>query len=136
MAHLHACARVDLELDRLDGRAEAGVVLPRVLALAVPLRVVDVLDGEVAAEALLRDLELGGRVPVREEAERHAEVQDRLQRQLLERGDVDRLGVVPEPVAKVDAFDVEAAELALADQRAEGEAAFLRDVCEGVFLQM
>jgi hypothetical protein len=68
--------------------------------------------GQVHAEPLLGDFELGGRVAVRlcvtgrvlrvvrtgereegahEEAERHAEVEDRLQRKLLQAGDIDRL---------------------------------------------
>lgn len=61
---LHARLRVDLELAGVDRRAQARVVLARVLALAVALGVVDVLGRKVGAETLLGDLELAGGVAV------------------------------------------------------------------------
>jgi len=53
---LHARLGVDLELAGVDRRPETRVELPRVGPLAVAFRVVDVLDGEVAAEPGLGDL--------------------------------------------------------------------------------
>ena len=41
---LHPRLRVDLELLRIDGRAEFGVVLPRVLTIAITFGVVDVFS--------------------------------------------------------------------------------------------
>lgn len=61
---LHAGLRIDLELSRVDGAAEAGVVLARILAFAIALGVVNVLSRKVAAETLLGDLEFFGGVPV------------------------------------------------------------------------
>lgn len=93
-------------------------------------RLTDVLRRQVDAQALLRDLELARRVAVREEAERHDEVQDRLLRELGQAGDVHGLGVVPEPVSEVDALDVETAKLAAA---AEEAARLFDELGEGVF---
>lgn len=61
---LHARLGVDLELTRVDRGAQAGVVLARVLTLAVALGVVNVLGREVGTKTLLGDLELAGGVTV------------------------------------------------------------------------
>ena len=52
----HARLGVDLEFARVDRRPEAGVELARVGTFAVAFRVVDVLDGQIAAEPALGDL--------------------------------------------------------------------------------
>lgn len=52
---LHAGVRVDLQFSRVDRRPQPRVELARVLAVAVALWVVDVLDGQVAPEAGLGD---------------------------------------------------------------------------------
>lgn len=61
---LHARSRVDFQFTRIDRATKAGVVTARILSFGVTLRVVDVLSREVAAEALLGDLELLGGVAV------------------------------------------------------------------------
>lgn len=90
---LHARLRVDLELPRVDRATEAGVVLPGILSIGVTLGVVNVLNREVAADALLGGLELVGNVAVGEEAENEDDVENSLEVGLLERTDVDSLGV-------------------------------------------
>lgn len=109
---LHARVRVDAELRLLvDGPAQAAVVAARVLIVGVVLRVVDVVLGPVAAEPVGRHLELPRAVAKGQEAEDAQQQPDRLGRHRLDRAHVDCLRVVAQPVAKVDARDVELAEL-------------------------
>lgn len=59
------------------------------------------LNGEIASEALLGDFKLSRDVSVREEAESHDDIQDGLQIDFAETGDINCLTVVTQPVAKV-----------------------------------
>ena len=56
---------------------------------------------EVDSESFVGDFKLARRVAVREKAQSHAKVDDRLLRHLAEASDVHCLGVIAEPVAKV-----------------------------------
>ena len=115
---LHARLGVDAELDLLvHGAAQTTVVLRRIFVIGIVLGVVDVVLGAVAAQTVGRDLELAAAIAKGEEAEDAEEQTDGLSRDALDRADVDGLGVVAEPVAKVDAGDHDLVKL-LATNRA------------------
>lgn len=59
---------INLQLLRVDRPTQTRVILPGVLAVRVPLGIVDVLGREVAAQSLGRDLELLRHISVSEEA--------------------------------------------------------------------
>lgn len=109
---LHAGLAVELQLLRVDGRAQVRVNLTRILVVIVVLGVVDVFNGQVNTQSLLGHLELFGSISVGQEAESHDldktrsdtllkgaevathDVEDSLARELLERSDVHSLTVV------------------------------------------
>jgi len=70
-----------------------------------------VLFRPVAAQPVAGNLELLGAVAKRHEAQHPEQDADGLGRHHLDGADVDGLGVVPQPVAKVDALHVHLAEL-------------------------
>jgi hypothetical protein len=88
---LHSRLRINLELAIIDRTSKTRVECLRIIG--VSLRVVNVLGREVAAETLLCDLKFLGGVAVREEAENHDQVENRLQGELAEASSVDRLCV-------------------------------------------
>lgn len=109
---LHSAALVNGELGLLvDGASEAVVVLGGVDIVGIVLGVVDVVLGAVAADAVGGDLELAGAVAKGHEAEDAEEQADGLGGDGLDGADVDGLGVVAEPVAKVNAGDHDFAKL-------------------------
>jgi len=70
-----------------------------------------VLFRSVATKAIAGDLELLGSVAEAHEAEHPEEDADSLCRDHLDSADIDGLGVVAQPVAKVDTLDIHLAEL-------------------------
>lgn len=67
---------------------------------------------------------------MRQKPERHDEVENGLLRELGQARNVHRLGVVAQPVAEVDALDVERSPFRAAVQEPAG---FLDELCESVF---
>lgn len=109
---LHARPRVDCELCPLiDGASQTPVIVSSILALGVPLGVVDVLFGAVAAKTLGGDLEFAGTVAKGHEAQDAEEQTNGLGRHHLDGADIDGLGVVTSPVAEVGLLDHEIGEL-------------------------
>jgi len=98
---LHAGSGIYIELPRVDGPSQSLVVLPRVLPIRVPQRVVDVLFGSVDAQPLCRYLELASGVSKAEEGQDPYEDADRLGWDPLERADIDGLAIVPTPISKI-----------------------------------
>ena len=111
----HPRPGVNLKLTVVDWTAQAGVITPSIFAFTIALtgtsvirrvkfdiRVVNVLDGKIASESLLGNFKLSRDVSVREEAESHDDIQDGLQVDLAETGNINSLTVVTKPVAKVD----------------------------------
>lgn len=97
---LHPRPRVNLKLPRVNRSAQARVIPARILTFTVTFGVIDVLGGEIASQALGGDFELAGSVAVGEEAEGHAQIEDSWKLDFFERGDVNCLAVVPEPIAE------------------------------------
>ncbi len=109
---LHAIALVDGEFGILVDRAsEALVVLPGVDVVGVVLGVVNVVFGTVAADSIGGDFEFAGAVAKGHEAKNAEEQTDCFGGNSLDSADVDGLGVVAQPVAKVDTRHHELAEL-------------------------
>lgn len=80
------------------------------------------LFGSVTPEAIAGDLEFLSSVAKAHEAEHPKEDADSLCRNHLDSADIDGLGVVAQPVAKVDTLDIHLAELLAsltADQQGE-----------------
>ena len=112
---LHTIALVNLELARVKGAPELVVVGhdSRVASLVVGVAswVVNVLDSEVVPETLRSDLKLAGGIAKLEEAKHGDNVDDASGGEDLECRDIDGLGHVTQPVAKIDAGDVGLGEL-------------------------
>ncbi len=109
---LHAISLVDGEFGILvDGASEAVVVLTGVDIVGIILGVVNVVFGTVAAESIGGDFKLGGAVAKGHEAKNAEEQTDCFGGNSLDSTDIDGLGVVAKPVAKVDTRDHELAEL-------------------------
>ena len=120
---LHARLLVDAKLNVLVDRGpKLPVVAAGILVVGVVLGVVDVLLGAVAAEALGGELELAGSETKGHEAEDAQQQADGLGGDVLDGADIDGLGVVPQPVAKVDTRDVVLGELLSAKGLGHGEA--------------
>jgi hypothetical protein len=75
------------------------------------LGVVNVLLRSVASKAVAGDLELFGSVAEAHETENPEEDANSLCRDHLDGADIDGLGVVAQPVAKVDTLDIHLAKL-------------------------
>lgn len=109
---LHAALRIDSQLDSLVNRAtKAAVVLTSVLVIGIVLGVVNVVLGAVAAQTIGGDLELAATIAEGEEAENAEQEADGLSGDVLDGAHVDSLGVVTEPIAKVDTRDHDLVEL-------------------------
>lgn len=108
----HAGALVNGKLSFLvDGATEAVVVLAGVDIVGVILGVVNVVFGAVAADSIGSDFEFSGAVSKSHETKDAEEQTDGFGRDRLDGTDVDGLGVVAEPVAKVDTGDHDLVEI-------------------------
>lgn len=119
---LHARLGVDGELRSLvNGAAKAPVVLAGIDIVGVVLGVINVVFGTIAAEALGGDFEFAGAVAKGQEAEDAEQETDGLCRDRLDGTDVDGLGIVTEPVAKVDTGHHELAKLFAVEGSGHGQ---------------
>jgi len=128
---LHAGAWVDFQLPRVNKATQPLVIFARILTIGIAKRIVNVLLGSIDAKAFFGDLELLGGVAMRQEREhpnlkgvsalacagRWAVVPSSMAPPVthknpdgrgidtLQAADVNSLGVVSQPVAKVDTGD-------------------------------
>ena len=109
---LHASLGINGELDLLvNGPTETAVVLTGILVISVVLGVVNVLLGPVATKSFAGNFELAGAIAEGHEAEDAKEEADSFSRDGLDRSNIDGLGVVAGPVAKVGLLYHELGEL-------------------------
>lgn len=109
---LHARFLVNGKLSTLiDRTAESPIVLAGVLVLGVVLGIVDVVFGTVATKTIGSNLKLARAEAEGQEAQDTKEQADGLCGNSLDGTDVDGLGVVTKPIAKVDARDHQLIEL-------------------------
>lgn len=102
----HAGFGVDTKLGLLINRAsQAGIIIAGIFTLCVALGVVNVVFGTIAPETFGRDLELSRAVAKGHEAENAKKQSDSFGRHHLDGGNIDGLGVVTQPVAKVNSGD-------------------------------
>jgi len=94
--------------------------MSRIDIIRVILRVVNMFLRPITPQPLTRDLKLRRRIPKRHKPQHPQQQPDRLRAHVFHGPHVDGLAVVAQPVAEVDALDVELAEL-LAAHGARGE---------------
>lgn len=100
---LHARLGINGKLCLLIDRAtKSTIVLASVNVLGIVLGVIDVLLGAVAAKALRSDLELARSETEGHETQDAEQETDSLSRNSLDGSNIDSLGVITEPVTKVD----------------------------------
>ncbi len=93
---LHTRVGVDCHLLRIDGSAESRVKLSSIFTVAVTKRIVDVFLGSIDTKPLLRDLELFGRVTMRQERQNPYQNPDGCSVHALQAANINGLGVIPE----------------------------------------
>ena len=109
---LHARFLVNGKLSTLiDRTAESPVVLAGILVLGIVLGIVDMVFGTVATKTIGCNLKLAGAEAEGQEAQDTKEQADGLCGNSLDGTDIDGLGVVAKPIAKVDAGNHQLVEL-------------------------
>ena len=119
---LHAGLLVNGELDTLiDGATKAAVVVAGVDVVGIVLGVVDMVLGAVAAQAVGGDFKLAATIAKGQETEDAEKEADGFGGNGLDGTDIDGLGVVAEPVAKVNAGNGELVESLAAHGAGHGD---------------
>ena len=109
---LHSRLTIDAKLDLLvHGSTQRPMVLASIHVIGVVLGVVNMFLGAVAAKSLSSNFKFFGAKAKSHETEDTEEESDGFGRNGLDGTDVDGLGIVPQPVTKVDAGNVVLAEL-------------------------
>lgn len=118
---LHTGLRVDGELETFVYRATKGsVVVAGIHVVGIVFGVINMFFGAVATEAVGSNFKLLGSETEGHETEDAEEKSDGFGRYCLDGTDVDGLGVIPEPVSKVNSGDVELVELLAAKGSCHG----------------
>jgi hypothetical protein len=138
---LHASPLINSQLDSFVHRTtQSPVILPRVDVVRIVFRVVDVLFRAITPKAVLCDLELACAIAEAHETKDPKQEPDSVGADipvvllaiapyylscsnsiLLDSSNIDSLGVITQPVAKVDTLDIEFAEFLVTSNDASGQ---------------